>query len=748
MTDITDSNVSMTSDPAIISAESNHEDVQKLLESLQQSAPIAVESRQLTKNARQENELAVAKLGIAASLFNALRTRHSSTAAHSLRVALCCSAWADHLGLDRETRDRIEVAALLHDVGKIGIPDRILRKPSRLNVEEQLTVDRCPELSCQILRGCTNDNDLLSTVLHCNTWYDTRRHQDGLRGDALPLGSRMLLIAGAYDSMTSEHVFRSAMSHEVAIEQLERGSGTQFDPDLVSDFKRMLTDRPDAARGSVVDRWLNDFQGSGDRVWAMSTGAVASPSKPRSNPDSSRKHVTRVESRFHTRLLTDLKDGVAFTDSEGTITHWNATMVRLTGIASDAIVGKHWSTKALNLYPQKQSDGGGCPLQDCFDRSAPISREMEIRRKGADPTPVHIQVSPVSSEQDFCRVGAVIILHDNSVRSELEEQLQTLHEKSTLDGLTGVANRAHLDKTARDFTEAASNGGATFSLVICDIDHFKQVNDVHGHPAGDEALVSFAQVLREHSREGDLVARYGGEEFVLLAHNCDNETAAKRAEAIRRSLENTPLPSLGNRSVTASFGVTEFQAGDSAETVLSRADRALLKAKDSGRNRVTQLGCGTKGTDAKPAAQTESSGWFGWFDSSNERVETEIDIVTPVHANMAIEKLKGFIADHDAEIISVNESQVSLKINALCPTGGRRRADQRISMTVQLTLSEARPDELGALRHGGAFTKVHSILAPLRSRDRRKREYQGCVDQLICSLKSYLMGEILPPTDA
>ena len=157
-----------------------------------------------------------------------------------------------------------------------------------------------------------------------------------------------------------------------------------------------------------------------------------------------------------------------------------------------------------------------------------------------------------------------------------------------------------------DLTAKACKGGPCFSLIICDIDHFKRVNDVHGHPAGDEALISFAIVLSVNSRDDDLVSRDGGEEFLVLAAKCDNATAAGRAETMRQAVENTPISSLGGEVVTASFGVTEFQAGDMHETVLSRADRTLLKAKDNGRNRVIQLGSGSL---AIPRQSAPKRGW-------------------------------------------------------------------------------------------------------------------------------------------
>ena len=146
------------------------------------------------------------------------------------------------------------------------------------------------------------------------------------------------------------------------------------------------------------------------------------------------------------------------------------------------------------------------------------------------------------------------------------------------------------------------------SIVISDVDRFKQVNDVYGHQAGDDVLIRFASLLRQYARAGDLVARYGGEEFVMLWAECDNATAARRAEEIRYELSRIPQPMLNQKSITSSFGVTEIQLGDTAETILRRADRALYQAKDTGRNRVVQLGAGLM-----QDGETSQRGWLSWL---------------------------------------------------------------------------------------------------------------------------------------
>ncbi len=707
--------------------------LEKLLAALQAAAPLP-EDRCLTATAevKFENQLAMVRLGIATSLFLALRAKHVATAAHSLRVALSCSAWAHRLGLDETQRDRIEVAALLHDLGKIGIPDRVLRKPGKLTVEEQLTMDCCSRLGVQILSGCTSDTELLDIVMYANSWYDGRRHDDGPRGDALPLGARMLAIADAFDAMTTDHVYRSAMSRERAIQKLAKGSNSQFDPELVNDFSRMLEDRPEILQGVVVDRWLKQLQSDSELpVW---------------NADLDQKYAgvsleNYQEGVFLNSLVSKLKDAVVFTDSEGTVTRWNDAMQRLTGISSDAMQGKAWSSEAIRLREKDSSrHEGACIVAQCLRSASSIQRNMVIEQPGGEMTPVHMQVTPVAGSRPGC-LGTVVVIRDVSDEADMLEKLDTLHQQVTRDPLTGIANRAYFDEQLALLTERAKAGGATFSLIICDIDHFKRVNDVHGHPAGDEALIRFAAILENHSRDGDLVARYGGEEFLLIANNCDNATTTKRAEVIRMALERTPLPSLGNETVTASFGVTEFQAGDSAETILARSDRALLKAKDNGRNRVIQLGSGNPPSDA---AETPKRGWFAWFDGADLQKKSEFDILTPVPAAIVIEKLRGFIADHDAEVIHVTENQVSLKVNSVCSTGGRRRVDHQIVLNAQLTLSEQKNGDpsLPATRNW-ASTKVHVVVRPIRNRDRRNRALNPCVVQLVSSLRSYLMGEIV-----
>ncbi|HEX9306060.1 MAG TPA: GGDEF domain-containing protein [Anaeromyxobacter sp.] len=180
---------------------------------------------------------------------------------------------------------------------------------------------------------------------------------------------------------------------------------------------------------------------------------------------------------------------------------------------------------------------------------------------------------------------------------ELDARYQMkLAEGALQDPLTGLYNRRHLDERLASELAGAQRHGRPVSLLMIDIDHFKAVNDAHGHLAGDEALKMVAFVLRGAVRKEDVLARYGGEEFVVIARETAFEGARALAERIRRAVERSHCSWQGRElgltvsiGVTVSVGLTEFLPGRSEREVLEAADRALYLAKQQGRNRVVAL---------------------------------------------------------------------------------------------------------------------------------------------------------------
>lgn len=176
----------------------------------------------------------------------------------------------------------------------------------------------------------------------------------------------------------------------------------------------------------------------------------------------------------------------------------------------------------------------------------------------------------------------------NATIREQREQLDALAVDATMDFLTEVPNRRSFDKRLHEEIERYRRGGPTFSVVLVDIDHFKQVNDRFGHQAGDEVLKAVAQMLENDRRNTDFVGRYGGEEFAIVLPCTDEYQAATLIDRLRGQLEQTSVPAGGARiSVTISAGVAEMLPADKGTaTLLQRADERLYRAKHAGRNLV------------------------------------------------------------------------------------------------------------------------------------------------------------------
>ena len=184
------------------------------------------------------------------------------------------------------------------------------------------------------------------------------------------------------------------------------------------------------------------------------------------------------------------------------------------------------------------------------------------------------------------QLGKLVIFHDVTSQRQLLDRLKTL---ATRDDLTGIFNRRHFMDLSREEIARAKRYGHPISLIIMDLDNFKQINDAHGHQAGDEVLRSFARLLSNSLRSFDILGRYGGEEFALALPETTPENGLKMAERLRRNLNDHRIPYLNKvLSITASFGLAGISAQDDIDldTLLYRADKALYRAKNKGRNRV------------------------------------------------------------------------------------------------------------------------------------------------------------------
>ncbi len=199
--------------------------------------------RERTKQlARKHHELRTAYVQTVGALAEAVDAKDAYTRGHSERVGVYASKIAREMGFTKEFIERVYIAGLLHDVGKIGIPDAVITKPDKLTEEEYDEIKRHPEIGAKILEPVDFLADIVPCVRHHHEWYDgsSLGYPDRLRNDAIPLPSRIILVADTVEAMTSDRPYRKALSIDCVVSELNKYSGSQFDPACTEAFLRLL----------------------------------------------------------------------------------------------------------------------------------------------------------------------------------------------------------------------------------------------------------------------------------------------------------------------------------------------------------------------------------------------------------------------------------------------------------------------------------------------------------------------------
>ncbi len=211
----------------------------EILKALSNQIAVAIE------NARLYQELKETFFNIVFALADAIEKRDPYTGGHTKRVMEYSLAIGEEMGLDKETLTTLKLSAILHDIGKIGIKDSILLKPGRLSDEEFATIKKHPLFGEEILKHLKQMKDVLPGVKYHHERFDGRGYPYGLKGNDIPLIARIIAVADSFDAMVTDRPYRKGLPVEVALKELEKNKGTQFDPEAVDAFLRVYKKRPE-----------------------------------------------------------------------------------------------------------------------------------------------------------------------------------------------------------------------------------------------------------------------------------------------------------------------------------------------------------------------------------------------------------------------------------------------------------------------------------------------------------------------
>ena len=260
------------------------------------------------------------------------------------------------------------------------------------------------------------------------------------------------------------------------------------------------------------------------------------------------------------------------TDLTGKITKVSKAFCDITGYSKEELIGnKHNIVRHPDMSSEVYKD-----LWKTITSGNVWKGEIKNQRKDGSYYWVESTVSPVFDEDGS-------IKEYTSIRNDITDK-KIVEELSITDQLTKLYNRLKIEEVFKTEIHRAQRYGTPFSAILLDIDHFKSVNDNYGHDVGDEVLKDISNILKSSVRKTDIIGRWGGEEFLVIASDTDKENTVVLAEKIRKSIESHNFKTIGKK--TSSFGVTGYKDGDTQEDIVKRADNALYKAKDNGRNMV------------------------------------------------------------------------------------------------------------------------------------------------------------------
>lgn len=454
------------------------------------------------------------------TLATAIEAKDSQTHGHVVRVEAVAATLGADVGLKDEALEALRVAAMLHDVGKLAMPEYLLQPSRKLNPEDLQKLQDHARLGADILAFSRLHPDVLPAIRHHHERWDGEGFPDRLAGDQIPFAARIIAIANRYDALRFPRVGRG-MSRVEAAEQLGREAGASLDPALVA---RAIADGAHLLAEGEAHSTGGDPLTAGTPVEILQ--AVASNSR---------------ESQLIHALGERLRAAV--------------DPAEVAAILADAVADRVPSAWSLLFLPEEERGG---KLEICVSRGAPpedfgafvergwAERLARASEDGAGLGWAALRIPLQGLERGLLVMGLgegqTLDADARRWLSLLVEQCapalvkarsyQRYQRESVTDALTGLANGRLLRQRAPRLIQDGLASGRGGVVVLVDLNGFKGVNDTLGHGEGDRLLVEVGRLLQRHTRPGDLVVRNGGDEFVLILPELDLEGADRRLEAI------------------------------------------------------------------------------------------------------------------------------------------------------------------------------------------------------------------------
>ena len=579
----------------------------------EQKKRVQMEELQVVVEKRHVEEVCALHMRTIEGLALAIDAKDQTTHRHLHRVRVYAREIGRDLGLTPSEMNALQAAALLHDIGKMAVPDHIINKPGRLTREEFEKMKIHPIIGADILERVSFPYPVAPIVRAHHEKWDGTGYPYGLRGEEIPIGARILSAVDCLDALASDRQYRRALPLEEAMKVVAEEAGFSYDPRIIAALNRRYQELEALAAQSLeqAEQDSNIFKHKVERGVRPATGFEASNSAQPANQTDFLSSIASARQEAHTlfELSQDLGNSLSLDETLSLVAMRLRRLVPYDSIVAfirkgDLLQPEFVSGDNFRALSSLSIPIGSGLFGWVAENSIPIingnpavevgfaeDARMTTELRSALAVPLQgvnglvgvlalYQAAEDAFTKDHLRVLQVIT---SKVAHFIENALsyRQAERSATRDFLTGLPNaRAlsiHLDREIA----RCKRENSTVAVIVCDLNGFKAINDRYGHLAGDKVLKIFSAMMQGACREYDYAARMGGDEFVIVAPNMTPLSVTEKSVLLNMLAQQAGRESCASDLLSISLGASFYPVdGKDTEQLLAEADKRMYSAKN------------------------------------------------------------------------------------------------------------------------------------------------------------------------
>lgn len=569
-----------------------------------------VHVRRLSQKTREIVDASRLHLATVEALATAIDARDQVGVGHVRRTQIYAVGIGTAIGLNDGELNALRAGALLHDIGKLAVPEHILNKPGRLTSAELEKTKIHANVGASILGKVGFPYPVVPTVKHHHEHWDGSGYPDGLSGDRIPITARILAVADAYDALRGARPYRAAVSREDACNFLRARAGAQFDPHIVNTFLRNLTQLE-----AEVDIHGFGYQAELEEIEKNETQGTGPANYVEQIKRANQEVFSLYEMARDFGSSLDLSKTLSLlTTKVGEFVPFDTCLVYLYDEESGMAESVHVEGRNADVLTGKRIKPGEGASGYVLKKLKPVENvdpSLDFAFSHPDICRHYVGMASVPLMAEDRLIGAISVFSGKLATYE-EEHLRLLeticriagdaisksirHAESEInamtDQLTGLPNARSLHQQFEKETGRAKRAGNSLQVLMLDLDGFKGVNDTLGHKAGDMMLKEIGRIIHSELRDYDFLARYGGDEFVALVPETDSADVIEMCSRIEAAVEEYASADNGRLvPVGVSVGAASYpEQGETFEELLIAADKAMYRTKAFHKQRRARLG--------------------------------------------------------------------------------------------------------------------------------------------------------------